>query len=173
MTDLVRLKKDDGSWDNLVSEWKAQCQSFDEDYSQFAMASLPVLAECAESADISEGVFALREESKTRVICRANSVHVPGYVGKVLRIRHILMSPEFDFGDASIDDYATVLSKLFVGTVKISLDVLPSPHIKFHLPSIADRQFFSVVENSIGETETGRMFKSFKVRGSWLYISKA
>lgn len=173
MTDLVQIKKDDGSWDNLVVEWKAQCENFDEEYDQFAMASLPILADCAGSVDISEGVFALQENSKTRAICRANSVHIPGYAGKVLRIRHILMSPEVDFGDASIEEYARVLSKLFVGAVKISVVALPSPHIKFHLPSVADRQFFSYVENSISGTQSVRLFKSFKVRGSWLYITKA
>jgi hypothetical protein len=61
VTDLVQIKKDDGSWDNLVVEWKAQCESFNEEYEQFAMASLPVLADCAGSTDISEGVFALTE----------------------------------------------------------------------------------------------------------------
>ncbi len=134
------------------------------------MASWPVLSECAEADMRDEGVYALEFDGETHAICRANSVLIPNYIGKVLRVRHILMSPFYDFGDVSIEKYARALSKLFVGAIHLSNIGLPSPHVKFHLRSVADRQFFSTIGDSMSELD---MFSSVKLKGSWLYITKA
>jgi hypothetical protein len=167
---LKKLGKNDGSWNALVSEWTEECHQFDEDFSQFALASWPVLTECIQSPCADEGVFALLDADRHHAVCRANSAYIPGYDGKVLRIRHLLMSPYYDFGDASIDEYARTLSKFFVGAVGVSLSELPSPHIKLHLRSLADRQFFSHLEAPLSANEH---FSDVKVRGSWLYVTKA
>ena len=170
MVDLVQLDKKSKTWQVLAEQWKYACDLMDEDFTQFAMSTWPVLEESAGRNSRHEGVFGLRLDDQFHVVCCANSVNLPGYQGRVLRIRHILMSPFYDLGDATIDDYSSALSKLFAGTVKLSNDVMPSPHIKFHLRSVADRQFFSYVENGFDGSD---MFSSFTVRGSWLYITKA
>lgn len=167
---LNKLSLEDGSWQNLIDEWKRECSSFDEDFDQFANASMPVLEQCVTSNGADEGVFGLVIDGKTHAICRANSTLIPDYQGKVLRVRHILMSPNYDFGEVSIDEYARALSKLFAAAIMLSVDVLPSPHIKFHLRSLADRQFFSYVESQMGGST---LFQAFRVRGAWLYITKA
>jgi hypothetical protein len=166
---LTKFSLDDGSWEKLLQEWKGECEFFEEDFDQFASASMPVLQECVNSAGADEGVFGLVIGEQTHAICRANSSHIPDYVGKVLRVRHILMSPYYDFGDASIEEYARVLSELFTAAIELSIDGLPSSHIKFHLRSLADRQFFSYVESQMNGL---KMFEVVKVRGAWLYITK-
>lgn len=168
---LVQVREADGSWAELKDRWQGECEQFGEDFEQYAITAWPVLDELANADKADAGVFALKcDEGKFHAVCQANSTHLPGYTGKVLRIRHLLMAPYYDFGDYSIEEYSAVLAKMFARTIVLSIDRLPSRHIKFHLRSPSDRTIFSIVGERLDGSD---IFSSVEVKGAWLYMTKA
>lgn len=166
---LVRLRQDDGSWGNFEADWRAQCEGFGEDYDQFALGSLPVLRELAGETRDDAGVFGLSGEDGTfAAVAQANSTLLPGYTGKVLRVRHMLMSPTLDFGELSVQEYAVIMSRLFTRAVGLAFKSMPSAHVKFHLRSPTDRHIFSSAIETMREFE---IFASVAMRGAWLYLT--
>lgn len=168
---LVQLRASDGSWQALVGAWTAECLAFEEDFDQYASASIPVLQALAEAEEASAGVFALVDESgRYHAVLQANSSFLPGYNGKVLRVRHLLASPAYDFGEFTVQEYSSILSKAFSRVVRLSEEVYPSPHIKMHLRSPSDIAFFEVVGDFLGNSG---LFTSVRIRGAWLYLTKS
>lgn len=168
---LIRVRAGDGSWNQLCDVWRSECEEFGEDFDQYANASMPVLRDLAAEENANAGVFALQsEDGDYHAMCQANSTYLPGYDGKVLRVRHLLMSPYYDFGDFTIEEYSMILGRMFARTVLLSVKDLPSRHIKFHLRSPADRQFFATIGNGLGQTD---LFSDVAMKGSWLYLTKA
>jgi len=98
----------------------------------------------------------------------ANSVHIPGYQEKVLRVRHLLLSPYFDFGDYGIEAYSKVLSRMVARTIALAMHDMPSPHVKFHLRSPGDREFFAVAAEVFRDADN---FYDVAIRGAWLHMS--
>ena len=168
---LVQLRKSDGSWDALVGAWTAECVVFEEEFDQYASASIPVLEQLAGVDEKDAGVFALVDDSgRYHAVLQANSTHLPGYEGKVLRIRHLLASPAYDFGEFSLREYSSILSKTFSRVVRLSEVTYPSPHIKMHLRSPSDIAFFEMVGDFLGNSG---LFTSVRIRGAWLYLTKS
>lgn len=68
---LVRLNKDNQSWANLETAWQKECESYDEDYSSYAEASLSTLRDECDKAttDPNSDVFALVDEKKSHPCC--------------------------------------------------------------------------------------------------------
>lgn len=101
-------------------------------------------------------------------VCQLNVAFIKGYDNKVLRLRHLLLSPKYDFSDdITVDDYVNILSEIFAGTIHCATDELPAKHVKLHLQSPADRQFFKEIEQHLNKSTT---FSSVKMHGAWLYI---
>lgn len=166
---LEKLLVSTGTWGLFEADWRAQCGAFGEDFDQYAIGSLPVLREMAEQSNPEVAVVALRaDDGSYAAVAQVNSTHLPGYEGKVLRVRHMLLSPTFDFGELSIEDYAGVLSRMFSRTVSLAFSDMPSQHVKFHLRSPADRQFFS---NALTALKDFELFNSVAMRGAWLYLT--
>jgi hypothetical protein len=130
---------------------------------------MAVLDELVRTPKPWAGAYALKVGGRYQAICQANSTRLPGYAGRVLRVRHIVLAPAFDFGDYSVKDYSRVLVSLFTCIYALSRKGLPSAHIKFHLASPADLQFFSMMGNALGKVD---VFKSVEMKGAWLYITK-
>lgn len=170
MHDLVQVSARDGTWQHLVDEWKEECNKLEEDFSAYEAGAISVVRELAEGpGERSAGVFALRSDNRYLALCQLNSSYLPGYTGKVLRVRMMVLSPQFDFGEYPIEDYIEVITSLFHGVVRVSDDILQADHIKFHLRSPSDRQFFASLGSALRDKA---LFKSVAYRGSWLYISK-
>lgn len=132
---LVRLNKSDDSWDRLESDWSEQCAKYEEDFSSYSEASLGTLRdECDEgSVDKNAEVFALEDPSENfHAACFLNITHLKGFSGKVLRVRHLVLSPYYDFEDLDLEQYASTLGNYFLALVDCSDTVLPSNHIKLH-----------------------------------------
>lgn len=166
---LAKLRASDGSWNEFEADWKAQCETFGEDFSQYAIGSIPVLKEVAADDRDDVGIYALRsEEGGFAAVAQVNSTLLPGYDGKVLRVRHMLLSPTLDYGELLLETYSSVLSRMFAQTVNLAFRSMPAEHVKFHLRSPADRQFFSTVLETLKEFD---IFSSVAMRGSWLYLS--
>ena len=166
--DLVKLNESDGSWDVFCTQWRDSCTSYGEDFETYARDAMPVLIDLVRQPKEGAGVYALRsEQGSFDAACQANSTYLPGYTGKVLRVRHLLMSPHFDFGDYPIEDYSRVLARMFSRTIELAKSDLPSEHIKFHLRSPADRQFFEAMTEAL---QAGGM-SNVALKGAWLYLT--
>lgn len=169
---LVRLSKTDGTWENLENLWKEECENYEEDYDSYAQASLGTLRyECENGeGDNATGVYTLTDDTgKLHAACFLNSTLLKGYTGKVLRVRHFILSPYYDFEDLELDDYANILASFFVSLVEISDGELKSPHIKIHYRSPYDRTFFAAF--GLTMRSTGR-FRTVETKGMWLHLTK-
>lgn len=171
MSELRHLRADDGSWEKFELEWRAACRAFGEDFDDYARDALPVLQQLIDESPAADRarVCAVYIAGRHEVVCQANRALLPGYDGEVLRVRHLVLSPRHDFGDASVEEYAVALSKLLEGIVRLSETEMEAPHIKFHFRSPYDRQFFDNLRRTLEER---RAFKQIKLRGMWLYITK-
>jgi len=171
MTGLMRVSNENGLWKEVVRDWERQCQRFDEDIGDYAQASLPVLEGLAtETQRRSAGVYALQGDGEYLGLCQLNVTLLPGYVGPVLRVRHIVHAPRFDFeSHVEVEDYTKVLGGILSGTYDASCGEMEAKHIKFHFKSPAERVFFEVLRD---ELRDHAIFSSIDLQGSWLYISK-
>jgi hypothetical protein len=166
-----RITVVDNSWDDLCGRWRSTCEEHGEEFDQYAIGAMPVLRDLAADERDGSGVFALRDGDGTyHAILQANSTLLPGYEGKVLRIRHLVASPSYDFGDHTLEEYSRMLARVFAKVVRLSEESMPSPHIKMHLRSPADVQYFGQVGSFLGDSG---LFSAVKMSGAWLYLTKS
>lgn len=169
---FLRVSTENGHWPKLLKDWEQQCSDFRENFFDYAVASLSTLRPLAEQAQTaSTGVFALLSpESRYLGACQLNAAYLPGYTDKVLRVRHIVHAPHFDFDDnVTLDDYTSFLSDLFIGVFEASDTEMPAAHMKFHFQSPAERAFFSVYQKAL---KSHSVVAKVELNGSWLYITK-
>lgn len=169
--DFLRVSRENGLWDAVMQDWERQCQAFNEDLAEYATASLPVLQSLAtETQRRNAGVYAVRVDNCYTGLCQLNVAMLPGYDAPVLRVRHIVHSPRYDFDQAiSEEEYSKVLGDILAGVYLLSEDEMQAKHIKFHFRSPAERIFFEQLKHVLAEQGP---FSVIELRGSWLYISK-
>ena len=170
MVQLIALTGENGGWQRLKEQWRAECAGYNEDFDGYAAGTFSVLEPLALGNEPRAGVFAFVRDGEHQAVCQANCTGLPGYVGPVLRVRFMTLSPKYDFGDHPIEEYARVLVNLFLGAVNLSYrDPFEAQHIKFHLSSPADRPFFATLGTELGQQN---LFDTVDVRGAWLYVTK-
>lgn len=167
---LSRLSASDGSWEALKRAWRAECEKFDEDFETYAPATFSILDPLALENSKKAGIFGLRDGSSMSAVCQANCTPLPGHPKPVLRVRYMTFSPRFDFGELEVQDYAKALVQLFFGIIDLSQRVMAANEVKFHLRSLADRQFFAALEMPLSKVSA---FKRVEVQGMWLYVTKS
>lgn len=169
--EFLRVSNENGHWQKLMQQWSDQCETFLEALDDYAVASLPALRPLAESAQVSTaGVYSVLVEGKYLGVCQLNAAFLPGYDGRVLRVRHIVHCPEFDFSEQiTLEDYVNFLTNILVGVFEISAQEMQAPYIKFHFKSPAERAFFEHLKTSI---ESLPLIDKVEMKGSWLYIKK-
>ncbi len=168
--EFKRFSRDNGGWQALWVNWDAQCQDYLEDFSEFAPSSLSVLKALAEEPERpTAGVYGLTRGEEVLAACQLNVAFLPGYDGKVLRLRHLILSPRFDFApDVNVEEYVEVLAKMFAGTVRLAQGDMAAKHVKLHFRSPADREFFKEFREHLSMIGA---FSSVQMKGAWLYIS--
>lgn len=169
--ELKRLAIADGSWPALTSAWADQCKQYHEDFTDYSSASVSMLGDvCGLDADPTSGTYGLIDSSDVvHAICFLNLTHQKGFMGKVLRVLNLVLSPYYDFEDLDLEDYSKILSHFFAALVACSNDVLVSQHIKLHYRSPYDRHFFAVIAphiSGVGQLAT------VESKGMWLSITK-
>ena len=171
MLELLRLSLADGNWGSLCQQWEDECIHYGESLDDYAPGAFPVLAQLASGPQLSNaGVFAVANARGFQAACQVNATLLPGYEGKVLRVRHIILSPRYDFDDMEdIKEYITVLVSIFGGAILLSYGKMPSEHVKFHLRSPVERQFGQMFTDAL--IEQGK-FKKINMKGAWIYVSK-
>lgn len=168
---FTRVSTENGYWPELIRQWEADCESYSETLEDYATASIPTLRPLAEQAQThSSGVYALKSDDSFLGLCQLNTALLPGYDGRVLRVRHIVHSPKFDFDtNLTIDDYAAFLAGVLVGVFEVSDNEMLAPHIKFHFKSPAEKTFFAQLQTAIKKIKG---VDEVALKGSWLYIKK-
>ncbi len=166
---IVRLRQNDGTWDAFRADWEAQCATYEEDFSTYAEGTFSVVKGLLDTEGEAAGLYAVKVDDVHVSMCQLNKASIPGYSSPVLRVRFMTLSPEYDFGDKSVEDYASILVATFATVLALSNKTMQAKHIKFHLRSPADRQFFAMLGKGLNETN---VFHSVQVRGAWLYVTK-
>lgn len=166
---LKQLSVQDGSWQAVLDAWKKQCDGYGQDFDEFAVATIGVLAPLADVGHPKAEVYGFHVGDDCWVICEANHTMLPGYDGYVLRVRNMTFAPRFDFEDLGVDAYGKALTGLFGGILALSHAVRKAPHIKFHLRSPADRTFFQALTEPLLQIP---LFDTAEVKGAWLYVTK-
>lgn len=168
--DFARVSRENGLWKDLLVSWEAQCGSFNENFDEYASASMTVLKDLADGVQLHDrGVYALFDKGAFHSVAQLNCNFLPGYEGKVLRVRHIVLAPEYDFSeDIPLDVYGRTLALTFDGVLNVATSDMPATHVKFHLRSRGDRQFFSEVQPRLAQRGE---FAAVEMRGAWLYLS--
>lgn len=168
---LVRLLADDGTWQGFSTDWKAQCEALNEEFENYAEATFSVVSDLIDTEHRKAGVFALHNGTQYDAMCQINRAPLPGYTSPVLRVRFITLSPEYDLTDKGVNEYGDVLVALLSEVLKLAyLDQeLQSTHIKFHLRSPADQQFFRALGVHL---ESASVFEKIETKGAWLYIMR-
>ena len=171
MSGFTLRRIDASGWQNLALEWEKQSNSFGENFSDHASASMPVLEELASGAQLADaGVYSYDVEGIPQAIAQCNATFLPGYTGKVLRVRHIVLAPRFELDDSlSLEDYGEVLVGIFGGSVLLSVGEMPTEHVKFHLRSPAEQMFGERFKTALLKSP---VFTKVDMRGSWIYLSK-
>ncbi len=167
--EFKRISRENGDWNKLWTSWDTICSEYGETFQDFASSSLEVLRPLAESPQTaSAGVFALFDGVSILAVCQLNVAFIKGYDKKVLRLRHLLLSPKYDYSDdITVEDYVNILSEMFAGTISCAKEELFAKHVKLHLQSPADREFFNKIQENLEQSAT---FSSVKMHGAWLYI---
>lgn len=176
MERLKRVSQENGCWQELTLAWEKECGEFQENFEEYAVASMPVLEPLATGTQMTQaGVYAFAPNGRYQAICQANSSFLPGYTGKVLRIRHIVFSPMFDYSDEiDIQTYGNTLVGVFSGVILMSYEDMPAQHIKFHLRSPAEMEFGEQFTKVLKEHEEFKnAFTNVNMKGAWIYLSKA
>ncbi|MDE4173592.1 hypothetical protein PXK01_05465 [Phaeobacter sp. PT47_59] len=170
---MKRLSHDDGSWSEFLEKWKRECHEFDEDFVSYMPTTLPMLADQIETCvnDKWSGVYGIQGDDEAyEAVCFLNGAFIPKFTGRVLRVRHLILAPKYDFGDYSEDEYARLLSTVFERVLNESDTRLPCPHVKVHFRSPADVAIFRKFAENLDQLSH---FSSVKMVGSWLFVSKA
>lgn len=170
--EFKRISAENGQLDKLWKDWDASCASFEEDFSEYSISTMETLRSLAVEPQVeSRGVYGVYKEDTILAVCQLNVAMLPRYDGKVLRVRHITLAPDFDYSDTkSIEDYADALREILLGTLSMADTDMAAPHLKFHLRSPNDKDFFTNIRDYLADHD---LFKLVEIKGSWLYMSKS
>ncbi|WP_298260195.1 hypothetical protein [uncultured Litoreibacter sp.] len=169
---LTRLNTADNSWQDFQTQWKEEYSTYEDEFEGYASAALGTLEnECDNGTpDPDSGVFALiDDQDRIHAACFLNSTLLKGFKGKVMRVRHLILSPYYDFENLELEQYAEILAHCFTAIVDCSETTLVSPHIKIHYRSPYDRTFFAAF--GLTMRSTGR-FSTVESKGMWLHLTK-
>lgn len=165
---LRELTNDGGGWDEVERQWAEACEAHGDTLDEYAISSLPVLRETARTSDASTKSMGLfDEDGRCHAVCFANRAAIKGYDEPVLRIRHLLLAPEYDYGTFTASQYSVALTATFAAAVALAFSDLPARHVRFHLRSPADIEFFGAITTTLGNLP---LFEAVHMRGAWLYL---
>lgn len=160
----------DGTWSSVVEEWRKQCDV--EDFEIFCDGIFGVVENLAKHPEQKAAVLGVKLEGQTVAVCQVNTKLIKGYEEPVLRVRHLILSPYYDLNDVTTLEYGKVIVSVFNSVLEVSDDhqQLGAKHIKFHLRSSSDQQFFTAMGDGLRHSD---LFDTVQSKGAWLYVTKA
>jgi hypothetical protein len=168
--EFVKILKEDGSYDDFRADWETQLAGSDYDgFENYQPLTFSILEQVIDTNEKKSGAYALKIKGQYLAICQLNVAMIPGYTGSVLRLRFLTLCPAMDVGSSDID-YADAITTLLMKTEELARndETMSANHIKFHLSSPADRDFFSMLGKGLRDFES---YKQVDFKGSWLYIT--
>lgn len=168
---LEQISGSNGLWAEMLQQWEKECVGYGEAFEDYASASIPTLSDLALAPERATArVYGLRRDGRFDAIAQLNVGLLPGYDDKVVRVRHIVAAPRFDFDEThDIDAYGTLLAQMFAGGLKVSEGEMKAPYVKFHFRSPAERIFFQAFKDALKDSG---VITDIEMRGSWLYVKK-
>jgi hypothetical protein len=164
---LVPIGETGSAWQSLKAQWKTEAEGAGEDFSTFAIGTFSALDPLAAQEPAKSGLHGLYDGSRAHAFCQVNRLLMPRYSAPVLRARFATVSPAYDVGLHGVGGYAQVLVSLFSGVVWLSRNKLAADHVRFHLRSPGDAQFFAALQINTDLSP----FSSFTTRGAWVECS--
>ena len=165
-----KLTTSNGRWQNLLKDWAAQCQAYDEPFEDYASSTIPTLEDLANEPDhVRAGVYGLHDGQAYRTVCQANVASLPHTHGLTLRIRHILVCPAYDFEDVSEEELGTIMGQLLFSFHMLSCSEMTADHIRIHLRSPMEMTYFRALAGYMAASE---VVKKVEARGAWIYLTK-
>jgi hypothetical protein len=172
------LETKDGTWDSFKSDWESQCVEVEEDFSDFMPQALAVLSDIASkktpsTALSTSAVIGIRHltTGKFWAVAMLNRViGLPSVAEPVLRVRHLIVSPLLDYGEAPMQAYPDVLVGAVSGILQISESIMSARLIHIHLRSPEDVLFFRALGGGLAMSP---QFDKIEAKGAWLYVEKA
>lgn len=167
---FTRLLDETGTWASFEKDWREQCEALEEDFDGYAEATLSVVREIIQEQKRKAGVFSLQNNGKHLAMCQLNRAPLPGYDAPVLRVRFITFCPDVDLRDLPQNEYGRMLVSLLAEVITVAKTdpEMGTRHIKFHLRSPADVQFFTALGQALDGSSS---FETVVTRGAWLYIT--
>lgn len=166
------LKRVDGpEWAKIMLEWEEEADNFGENFGDHAPATLPLLEDLAHQPNYKQSaVFAFDHQNKTIAVLQANHTFLPGFKGKVLRIRHLIFSPGLELDDKfTIEDYKQFLADILLAVIDLTQNEMPTDDIKFHMRSRAEIVFTQFFAQKVKERG---IFDVVNTHGAWIHLSK-
>ena len=140
---LLPIRDPERSWRNIKAQWKKDAEGVGEDFATFAgITAFDVLAKDGDTP----GLYCLTDGERFHAVCQVRRLLMSKYPTPALRARFVNVSPIYELGLASTNDYAQMLVALFSGVVWLSRDTLSADHIRFFLKSPGDSQFFAALQ---------------------------
>ena len=166
---LRRLFKADGTWDAFRGNWNQQYANVDDNADEYASEALKIVEEFAGDSKPNVWAYAVCDGETFLAAFMLNRAQLPETTGWTLRVRHVVVSPNLDFGIVDQGVYADVLVALLAGVVQLSESSHRAEHVKFHLRSPHDMAFFHALGSSLDKQS---VFSSVQKHGAWLSITK-
>lgn len=169
---MYRLSHDDGTWQEIQDSWSKQCHEEGEDFESYMPVTFPFLGDQIDvlKGHSDSGIYGLKDEGdEPCAIMFVNGANIPGFTGKVLRIRNLIVAPKYDFGDYNEEEYAKLLASVFSGILDLAENQIVCENIKFHSRTAAEAQFFKRFGD---ELEKSKVFSQISFKGAWLIINK-
>lgn len=169
MCSFVRVSSENGLWQQILDQWRSQAEGFDDDFESYESGALSIIRPLAEGPQAKNvAIYGLEIDGAYAAIAQLNTALLPKTTGVTLRVRMMLLSPEFDQGSHSIDEYGDLMGHILSNTILVAKNEMKADHVKFHLRSPADRTFFTTMGISLGNQN---VFTAVHTTGSWLYIT--
>lgn len=168
--EVVRLLESDGTLAAFDADWKSQCAEVGEDCDSFGQGTVPMIRRFASTDNNKEWAVAVVDGDRfLAAACFIRAIQKP-FSGPVLRIRELTVCPLLDYGNLDEIFYGNTLVSVLQGAIKLSERNLQAQHIKLHLRSPADAEFFREFREKL---DSAGAFASTAAHGAWLIFSKA
>lgn len=168
-TNLQRLSATDGTWQELVNQWQAQCSDFEENFEDYRASTIGSLEKVANSNNENRGAFGLRgSDGVFLAVCFLNLTVQKGFDGAVLRVLDLIVAPRYDFQALELADYSSLLAALLARIYEKSNTTMLSRHIKLHFPSPTDVALIAPFGTQFADNEKVVV----QTQGMWLSITK-
>lgn len=165
-TSSIDVKK----WNEIKNNWIKEYKKYEtDDYELSIPSSFQIFQEIIITQADNIQIFSLDDkEGKSQALFQGNIASIPKYDSPVLRIRHIIFSPIWDFEIKNVDEHSKLWGELFSEIANLAINK-QIKHIKIHMNSPYEaKMLFANVAKSL---EKQGIFSNVRDYGAWVDFS--